>query len=112
MPTFFTFFDVLQYKPTLLLQAKLRKGSSKHLGLPFLTFSSLQVCSVPSSAIATPAEDQWPRPLRMRTCTLLGLDGVRIIEVPDKQGPDNRGCTVQVVHLHNFQSMYAISLAS
>ena len=41
-----------------------------------------------------PTEDQQPRLLRMRICTLLAQERVRIIEVPDERGPDNRGCTV------------------
>ena len=30
----------------------------------------------------------------MRTNVSAGFQQVRIIEVPDKRGPDNRGCTV------------------
>ena len=38
--------------------------------------------------------DHWPCPLRMRTNVFADLKEVRIIEVPDKRGPDNRDCTV------------------
>ena len=46
------------------------------------------------STVATPLNDHRPRPLHMRINVFAGLQQVRIIEVPDKRGPDNRGCTV------------------
>ena len=36
----------------------------------------------------------WPHPLCMRTSALLESGSVRIIEVPDKRGPNNWGCIV------------------
>ena len=36
----------------------------------------------------------WTRLLHMRGDVLSGVQLVWIIEVPDKQGPDNQGCTV------------------
>ena len=45
--------------------------------------------------------------LRMRTSTLLGLERVRIIEVPDKRGLDNRGCTVACI-LNGFKEIIMI----
>ena len=40
-------------------------------------------------------------PSRMHTSTLLGLERVQIIELPDKRGPDIRGCTV--IHKYKFK---------
>ena len=42
----------------------------------------------------TPLKERWPRPLHMHTNVFADLKQVRIIEVPDKRGPDNRDCTV------------------
>ena len=50
--------------------------------------------SLAHSTVATPLKDHRPRPLRMRINVFAGLKQVWIIEVPDKRGPDNRGCTV------------------
>ena len=41
-----------------------------------------------------PQKDHRPRPLRMHTNVFSGLMQVQIIEVPDKQGPNNQGYTV------------------
>ena len=46
------------------------------------------------STVTTPLKDHQPRPLRMHINVFAGLKQVRIIEVLDKRGPDNRGCTV------------------
>ena len=48
--------------------------------------------------MATPTEYERSHPLRMCTSKFAGQEGVRIIEVPDKRGPDNRGCTVYASH--------------
>ena len=48
------------------------------------------------STVATPLNDHRPRSLRMHINVFAGLQQVRIIEVSDKRGPDNRGCTVSV----------------
>ena len=44
--------------------------------------------------MTTPTKDHWPRLLCMHGNVFSGLLLVRIIKVPDKRGPDNRGCTV------------------
>ena len=46
------------------------------------------------STVATPLKDHRPRPLCIHINVFAGLKQVQIIEVPDKRGPDNRGCTV------------------
>ena len=56
------------------------------------------------STVATPLKDHRPRPLRMRINVFAGLKQVRIIEVPDKRGPDNRGCTVCTFLLRYYNS--------
>ena len=49
------------------------------------------------STVATPQKGHWPRTLRM---CVGELEHVRKIEVPDKRGPDNRGCTVPLTCFH------------
>ena len=80
--------------------------SGVHLGTLVSQFWPRQVVELFSlahcacSTVAIPLKDHWPRPLCMYINVFAGLKQVRIIEVPDKRDPDNRGCTVLLQHVH------------
>ena len=52
-----------------------------------------------TQSVTTPTKDHWLRLLRMRSNVFSGLQLVQIINGPDKQGPDNRGCTVVIARV-------------
>ena len=82
--------------------------SSVHISTPISQFWPRQAVELLSLAhharftVTTPLKDHRPCPLRMRINVFAGLKQVWIIEVPDKRGPDNRGCTVLLHFEHGM----------
>ena len=77
--------------------------SSVHISTQVSRFWPRQVCRTVQAIVQLslhPLKDHQPRPLRMCTNISAGLKQVRIIEVPDKWGPDNRGCTVPTIAIY------------
>ena len=58
-----------------------------------ISFGQGKACIAHSTCNHTHKE-HWSCLLRMHGNVFSGVQLVRIIEVPDKQGPDNQGCTV------------------
>ena len=65
-----------------------------YTGQSVLAWASLYSIQAPRSTVATPPNDCRSHPLRMRINAFSGVEHVRIIEVPDKLGLDNRDSTV------------------
>jgi hypothetical protein len=95
MPMFLAWYMTLAYKRYLY---SMIMASSVQESTLDSQFWPRQACGVHSS-VTTPTKDHQSCLLCMQGNVFSGLRPVRIIEVPDKLGPDNRDCTVLLVKI-------------